>query len=181
MHCDLHSIGARQSVLCSYQSGPPSIPTADLHNAARRRVRQGQVRIRNRTYQNNGWLGIAGISIDTDGHIVSGYTKLNDTYFNSACYNDTAWKQNVARQELGHNIGLDHQDEDFDNESLKSCMDYQHPPWPDPNQHDYEQLTVVGVAYAQDYAWRPASNDNWFELELKGASPWIDVSSVAQA
>ena len=100
----------------------------------------GQVRICNLAYGQNGWLGIAGISIDASGHIISGYTKLNDSYFNLSYYNTVDWKQSVTCQELGHNVGLDHQDEDFDNTSLKSCMDYQDPPWPVPNQHDYEEL-----------------------------------------
>ena len=49
-------------------------------------------------------------------------------------YNQPDWKQSVACQELGHNIGLYHQDEDFDNVSLESCMDYQDPPWRDPQR-----------------------------------------------
>lgn len=103
----------------------------------------GQVRVCNLAYGNNGWLGIAGISIDTAGHIVSGYTKLNDTYFSSAYYNTPDWKQSVSCQELGHNIGLDHQDEDFDNTSLLSCMDYQDPPFPYANEHDFKQLASI--------------------------------------
>jgi hypothetical protein len=103
----------------------------------------GQVRICNLGYGQNGWLGIAGISIDTNGHIVSGYTKLNDTYFSFAYYNTPQWKQSVTCQELGHNIGLDHQDEDFDNQSLFSCMDYQDPPYEFPNAHDYDQLEAI--------------------------------------
>lgn len=103
----------------------------------------GMVRVCNLAYGNNGWLGIAGISLDADGHIVRGYTKLNDTYFSSSYYNDDTWKQSVTCQELGHDIGLDHQDEDFNNETLKTCMDYQDPPWPSPNSHDYEQLGLI--------------------------------------
>jgi hypothetical protein len=103
----------------------------------------GQVRICNLAYGNNGWLGIAGISIDSAGHIISGYTKLNDTYFTSAYYNTPDWKQSVTCQELGHNVGLDHQDEDFDNTSLLSCMDYQDPPFPYANGHDFEQLSTM--------------------------------------
>lgn len=103
----------------------------------------GQVRICNLEYGRNGWLGIAGISIDANGHIVSGYTKLNDTYFSTSFYNNVDWKQSVTCQELGHDIGLDHQDEDFDNTSLMTCMDYQDPPWPVPNGHDYDQLEEI--------------------------------------
>lgn len=103
----------------------------------------GMVRICNLAYGNTGWLGIAGISIDGNGHIVKGYTKLNDTYFSTSFYNDPTWKQSVTCQELGHNVGLGHQDEDFDNESLYSCMDYQNPPYAYPNSHDYYQLDMI--------------------------------------
>ena len=103
----------------------------------------GQVRICNLAYGQTGWLGIAGISIDSEGHITTGYTKLNDTYFASGYYNTAAWRQSVTCQELGHNVGLGHQDEDFGNMTLKSCMDYQDPPWPAPNTHDYGQLTTI--------------------------------------
>ena len=103
----------------------------------------GKVRICNLAYGQNGWLGIAGISIDSAGHIVSGYTKLNDSYFVMDFYNDPKWKQSVTCQELGHNVGLGHQDETFDNDSLFSCMDYQNPPFEYPNAHDYEQLDTI--------------------------------------
>lgn len=114
------------------------------------RAPSGAVRICNQSYGNTGWLGIAGISIDTSGHIVSGYTKLNDTYFSTAFYNNDAWKQSVTCQELGHNVGLDHQDEDFDNDSLFSCMDYQDPPYEFPNGHDYDQLETI-YAHTDSY------------------------------
>ena len=103
----------------------------------------GAVRICNLAYGQNGWLGIAGISIDSNGHITKGYTKLNDTYFTMAFYDDPMWKQSVTCQELGHNVGLAHQDEDFNNTSLLSCMDYQNPPYPYPNAHDYDQLNTI--------------------------------------
>jgi hypothetical protein len=103
----------------------------------------GQVRICNLAYGYNGWLGVAGISIDTNGHIVTGYTKLNDSYFNTNYYNTPTWKQSVTCQELGHDIGLDHQDEDFDNGSLYSCMDYQDPPYAWANDHDREELATI--------------------------------------
>jgi hypothetical protein len=105
----------------------------------------GKVRICNLAYGNNGWLGLAGISIDSAGHILSGYTKLNDTYFAWAFYNYPNWRQSVTCQELGHNIGLGHQDVDFDNASLFSCMDYQDPPYEYPNPHDYAQLEAMYV------------------------------------
>ena len=92
---------------------------------------------------NNGWLGIAGIEVNTDGHITKGYTKLNDYYFNQSYYNSELWRQSVLCQEVGHDFGLGHQDENFDLNDLDSCMDYQDPPYPSPNEHDYEQLETI--------------------------------------
>ena len=104
----------------------------------------GQVRICNLAYGQTGWLGIAGISLDSNGHITTGYTKLNDTYFSQAVYNNDAWKQSVTCQELGHNVGLGHQDEDFNSPvPLYSCMDYQDPPFEYPNAHDFDQLLTI--------------------------------------
>ncbi len=107
----------------------------------------GKIRVCNNTYGNNGWLGIAQIWI-TGSHITKAITKLNDTYFNTSTYNTPAWKQMVMCQEIGHNFGLNHQDEIFDNPNLGSCMDYtRNPAGPPsnehPNAHDGEQLDLI--------------------------------------
>ncbi len=116
----------------------------------------GQIRICNLAYGQTGWLGIAGISIDANNHITKGYTKLNDTYFSMSFYKDPSkdWKQSVTCQELGHNVGLHHQDENFYNVSLDSCMDYQDPPHAYPNTHDYLELdTIYAHADLYDSYW----------------------------
>ncbi len=120
-------------------------PNGSTSKKVRRQCKgpSGQVRICNLAYGQTGWLGIAGISIDAEAHITKGYTKLNDTYFSKDFYNNFSWKQSVTCQELGHNAGLDHQDEDFNNQSLFSCMDYQDPPYEYPNGHDYVQLETI--------------------------------------
>jgi len=104
----------------------------------------GAVEICNGSYGNNGWLGIAGISVSGD-HIQSGYVKLNDTYFDTSTYDTPAWRQMVTCQEIGHIFGLAHQDENFSNSNLGTCMDYTS--YPDsnqsPNQHDYDQLADI--------------------------------------
>ena len=48
-------------------------------------------------------------------------------------------------QEVGHTFGLDHQDENFNNPSLGTCMDYSSDPTLNqhPNQHDYDQLELI--------------------------------------
>ncbi len=104
----------------------------------------GTIQVCNRTYGQNGWLGIATISL-SGGHISQGTTKLNDTYFNTAQYNTPSWRALVTCQEIGHDYGLGHQDEDFNTDSTTSCMDYTSLPAGNehPNSHDYQQLLSI--------------------------------------
>ncbi len=108
------------------------------------RATTGRVEVCNRKYGNNGWLGIAQIWAN-GSHITQGTTKMNDTYFSSPKYNTPAWKQMVMCQEVGHTFGLDHQDENFNNTNLNTCMDYTNDPSTNthPNAHDYEELGIV--------------------------------------
>ena len=119
------------------------------------RPTSGQVEVCNYKYGANGWLGLAQVWI-SGKHIVRGTTKLNDTYFNRARYNTRAWRNLVMCQEVGHTLGLDHQDEINDNPNLGSCMDYTNDPNggtggasatdpsnEHPNQHDYDQLVAI--------------------------------------
>jgi hypothetical protein len=104
----------------------------------------GRVEVCNATYGNNGWLGIASIWA-SGTHITQGTVKLNDTYFNTAKYNTPAWKNLVMCQEVGHTLGLNHQDENQSNANLNTCMDYTNRPDSNqhPNAHDYEQLGLI--------------------------------------
>src|SRR5918993_718855 len=105
----------------------------------------GRVEVCNAAYGTNGWLGVAQIWIGRRNHIVAGTTKVNDTYFNTATYNTTAWRNLVMCQEVGHTFGLDHQDEDFGNTNLGSCMDYTNNPETNqfPNEHDQQMLVDI--------------------------------------
>ena len=95
--------------------------------ARRCKAEAGRIEVCNLTYGQTGWLGIAGISI-SGGHITSGYTKLNDTYFNMAQYNKPEWRMMVTCQEIGHDYGLGHTDETFANYNHGTCMDYTNQP-----------------------------------------------------
>lgn len=108
------------------------------------RATAGRVEVCNSKYGNNGWLGIAQVWVNGT-HITQGTTKMNDTYFNTAQYNTPAWKQFVMCQEVGHTFGLDHQDENFTNSNLGTCMDYTNDPSTNqhPNAHDYEELETI--------------------------------------
>ena len=105
----------------------------------------GRVEVCNKAYGFNGWLGLAQIWINSATHITQGVVKVNDTYFNTATYNTPAWRNLVMCQEAGHTLGLDHQDENFDNPPLGTCMDYSSDPTLNqhPNAHDYEQLGLI--------------------------------------
>ncbi|MBA2294873.1 MAG: hypothetical protein H0W16_07050 [Actinobacteria bacterium] len=104
----------------------------------------GRVEVCNGSYGQNGWLGVASIWAN-GSHITQGTVKVNDTYFNTATYNTPAWRNLVMCQEVGHTLGLDHQDENFTNTNLGTCMDYTNDPASNqhPNTHDYQQLEGI--------------------------------------
>jgi hypothetical protein len=149
------------------------------------RPTSGRVEVCNATYGNTGWLGVAQIWA-SGSHITQGTVKLNDTYFNTATYNTPAWRNLVTCQEVGHTLGLDHQDEAFDNPNLGTCMDYTNNPESNqhPNQHDYDQLaaiyahldstTTVGLTvdhYGVEGPAPPAMDD----IDLRGPGQWGTV------
>jgi hypothetical protein len=112
----------------------------------------GNVQVCNDSYGNNGWLGIAQIwaTRGRNKHIIAGVAKMNDTYFSQPPYNTSPWRQLVVCQEVAHTFGMGHQDENFSNVNLGSCMDYTSDPDgtimgeannEHPNYHDYELLT----------------------------------------
>jgi hypothetical protein len=104
----------------------------------------GTIQVCNYAYGSTGWLGIAQIWLSS-GHISQGTTKLNDTYFAQAQYNTPSWRAAVTCQEIGHDYGLGHQDENFNDDRTTSCMEYTS--WPagneHPDAHDYNQLLAI--------------------------------------
>ncbi len=113
------------------------------------RMVAGTVQVCNRTYGNNGWLGLASINITGGTHITQGSAKMNDTYFNTSTYNNPNEKLHVMCQEIGHTFGLDHQS--TSGASLNTCMDYFSNTGANagstlsthPNTHDYDQLVTI--------------------------------------
>jgi hypothetical protein len=101
----------------------------------------GMIQVCNERYGRTGWLGIAGVSVN-QGHILGAYVKLNDSYSMTV-----AEKQLVTCQEIGHTFGLAHQDENFNNAPLGTCMDYTSTATAGsnmhPNQHDYDMLQTI--------------------------------------
>lgn len=114
----------------------------------------GRVEICSYAYGNTNWLGIANVWTNGE-HIVQATVQLNDSYFHSASsYNTPSWRRFVVCQELGHAVGLDHQDVNQNNVNLGSCMDYTGDPTGKlgtngplhnlgPGKHDFEQLDKI--------------------------------------
>jgi hypothetical protein len=139
--------------------------------AKRCRATRGRVEVCNSTYGRTGWLGVAQIWASGD-HITQGTVKLNDTYFNTPAYNTAAWRQMVACQEIGHTFGLDHQDENFNNANLDTCMDYTSNPATNqhPNAHDYEEL---GIIYSHlDSTTTVAASSGFLNADLDQPGAW---------
>jgi hypothetical protein len=107
--------------------------------------RAGRIEVCNAAYGNTGWLGIAQVWLSADGHISQGTSKMNDTYYAQAQYNTPAWRAAVMCQEIGHDYGLAHQDENFSTDATNSCMEYTNIPAGNehPDQHDYDQIASI--------------------------------------
>lgn len=118
----------------------------------------GEIHVCNGDYGDTGWVGIASISTyrGRDSHIAGGITKLNDYFFDTYTaangtkpYDNPTWRQLVTCQEIGHDYGLGHQNENFSTDATTSCMEYTSKPADNehPDAHDYEQLAEI---YAHD-------------------------------
>lgn len=119
------------------------VVSVEEDSRARKRCRavSGHMRVCNAAYGQNGWLGLASINLDSNGHIVKGTAKMNDSY--DWYFADNPGEDNhVTCQEIGHVYGLGHTSED--GSSQGTCMDYstsQNSQW--PNAHDYAQLEAI--------------------------------------
>lgn len=106
----------------------------------------GRIEVCNAEYGKNGWLGLATIWL-SGNHIVKATTKVNDTYFKTPTYDNPYAKRHVLCQEVGHNLGLDHQRDP----ASKSCMDDRNglfdPAFVSPNAHDYQQLESIYTSH----------------------------------
>ena len=119
----------------------------------------GTIQVCNSRYGQTGWLGIASIWL-SNGHISQGTTKLNDTYFVSGSYNQPKWRRMVTCQEVGHDYGLGHVNENFDDPNTGSCMDYSNAPGRNdgagtneyPNTHDFDELKTIYTDHADSAA-----------------------------
>ena len=134
-----------------WNSGNSAVLTALVAGTAGRRCSMvaGTTQVCNGTYGSTGWLGLASINISGGTHITQGSAKMNDTYFNTATYNNPNERLHVVCQEVAHTFGLDHQS--TDGSSQNSCMDYFSNTGANatstlstkPNAHDFAQLNSI--------------------------------------
>ena len=123
-------------VRMTFDDTPPAV-----NNLRKCTPPSGKVEVCNYTYGFNGWLGVAQIWTSGD-YIVQGSVKLNDSYFNSSTYNTAGWKLLVTCQEVGHTIGLSHDDTTFGDPNYGTCMDYTSDP-DAAGSYVYSGLTVT--------------------------------------
>jgi hypothetical protein len=86
-------------------------------------------------------------------------------------------------QEIGHTFGLDHQDENFNNGNLGTCMDYtSNPDGPPsntrPNQHDYDQLASI-YSHLDSFSTAGAAAPAGAPAALDHPSEWGQLMKVA--
>lgn len=134
-----------------WNSGNSPVITAITAGQSNKRCSMvaGTTQVCNGRYGNNGWLGLASINITGGTHITQGSAKMNDTYFDTATYNNPNEREHVMCQEVAHTFGLDHQS--TDGSSQNSCMDYFSNTGANagstlstkPNSHDFQELGII--------------------------------------
>ena len=134
-----------------WNSGNSAVLTAIVNGSSNKRCSMvaGTTQVCNGRYGNNGWLGLASINITGGTHITQGTAKMNDTYFDTATYNNPNEREHVMCQEVAHTFGLDHQS--TDGSSQNSCMDYFSNTGANatsklstkPNAHDFQELNTI--------------------------------------
>ena len=85
------------------------------------------IQVCNGKYGANGWLGYANVWLSA-GRIVQATVRLNDTYFSQSTYNADTWRTSTLCQELGHTLGLAHNNANRGDTNTGSCMDYTNDP-----------------------------------------------------
>eukprot|EP00588_Corethron_pennatum_P009711 CAMPEP_0194272752 /NCGR_PEP_ID=MMETSP0169-20130528/6229_1 /TAXON_ID=218684 /ORGANISM="Corethron pennatum, Strain L29A3" /LENGTH=518 /DNA_ID=CAMNT_0039015491 /DNA_START=178 /DNA_END=1734 /DNA_ORIENTATION=- len=113
----------------------------------------GLLKVCNGNYGDTGWKGINEVRIQ-GGYISSSVAKMNEFYLGDengeglgvSAFETKKKLMNERRytmcHELGHGLGLGHQDTDFLNADLNTCMDYTSRPWNNliPNEEDFVKL-----------------------------------------
>ncbi len=87
----------------------------------------GSIQVCNGNYGKNGWLGYANVWT-SGGFIVQATVRLNDYYLAAGGYATEAWRDMTICQEVGHTLGLDHNNAAKTDANKGTCMDYTNDP-----------------------------------------------------
>ncbi len=129
----------------------------------------GTVQVCDANYGKTGWLGYATVYA-AGTVIVEATVKLNDYYFASGTYATAAWRAQTACQEIGHTLGLAHNDTVKTDVNNGTCMDYTNDPTGTrgtngtlanlkPGATDFAALNII---YAHvDAAQLPQTKPGW--------------------
>ncbi len=123
----------------------------DDSDAARDQI-IGEIHVCNLGYGVNGWLGLARIWLDGDGHIQAGVALMNDSYLlaEGSAYNNANARRHVLCQEIGHTFGLDHQKSPRQQSCMNDRWGLTNPDFVGPNAHDFETLFAIYGAPSSD-------------------------------
>ena len=100
------------------------------------------IRVCDNDYGKTGWAGFEVAVSTSDGYIQMSQVRINRHYLTNQ---NSIYHRYVMCHELGHAFGLDHQDENFNNENVGSCMDYtrNHQDSLAPNVFDWQALLNI--------------------------------------
>lgn len=137
--------------VADWDNGTPdvmSLQTSVVSEDPECKPESGIMKVCNKDYGETGWKGINEI-LTQGSTIVASIAKMNEFYLgdNASGFGSKIedHRQYTMCHEIGHGFGLPHQDEDFTNKDLNSCMDYSNSPENNlvPNQVDWDSINTL--------------------------------------
>ena len=127
--------------------------------------RNGRVEVCSARYGQNGWLGLSRIWIDSNNHIVRASILMNDNYYDQEYYNDPMARRHTMCHEMGHVLGLDHNDR-------KSCLN-------DSNASVFRDVRPSGQDYNQlDRFYRHRDSETTVQSARREPAGSFDAASA---
>jgi hypothetical protein len=103
------------------------VPIAGMTSASTCGAVYGTIQVCSGNYGKTNWSGWT--TVWTSGtSIYQATIKLNDYYFKQSKYNNSAFRAQVACQEMGNALGLQDLDHNYANSNAGTCMDYTNDP-----------------------------------------------------